>query len=314
MDSLILFYSRLIEHAIIPLIMLFFLFGLILLIKRHYLIQRENHFAHNIHEYAQNMAVVHMSGSASFYANLRHLLFRAMEESAHHILPHGHRLSWLWKKTKRQDWEQQMPELLGVIPPRLTSRIDKRIGIELLIHANEAERLLNKPSSQESMLNKITHFFDKAFGVMHGYRQLVSVLLENAGYLELHHERRPDFESMVAFSMLDNVTFRRIFPGISLETANSLLRSWHEIMIILGILGTFVGFFISFTDDSSVEIGIATAITSSIAGLTLGVIFLLLEKSFPDDDISENTLNLLEDTLDQVWNITILKDAKLKTA
>ena len=85
-------------------------------------------------------------------------------------------------------------------------------------------------------------------------------------------------------------------------------------MIILGILGTFVGFFISFTDESSVEIGIATAITSSIAGLTLGVIFLLLEKSFPDDDISENTLNLLEDTLDQVWNITILKDAKLKTA
>ena len=207
-----------------------------------------------------------------------------------------------------------MPELLGLIPTSLTSRIDKRIGIELLIHANEAERLLNKPSSQESILNKITHFFDKAFGVMHGYRQLVSVLLENAGYLELHHERRPDFESMVAFSMLDNVTFRRIFPGISLETANSLLRSWHEIMIILGILGTFVGFFISFSDESSVEIGIATAITSSIAGLTLGVIFLLLEKSFPDDDISENTLNLLEDTLDQVWNITILKDAKLKTA
>ena len=114
MDSLILFYSRLIEHAIIPLIMLFFLFGLILLIKRHYLIQRENHFAHNIHEYAQNMAVVHMSGSASFYANLRHLLFRAMEESSRHILPHGHRLSWLWKKTKRQDWDQQMPELLGI--------------------------------------------------------------------------------------------------------------------------------------------------------------------------------------------------------
>ena len=318
MGSVILLYSKLAVDVIIPLIILLFVFGLVLLLKRHYLIRRENHFAQNVNQYAQSMATVHLSGSGNFYSHLKHVLFQAMEDCTTYMKLPENRLTWLRKRTKSADWKRDMPNLAGsdlalIATLRLTARINKSIGVDLLVHAGEADRLLSEIEKSSSIRSSFANFLDKTCNISQGYRQIVSALLEYANYVDFQQYKQPDFSSIVVFSTINNKVFRRVFTGISFETANSLLRSWHEIMIILGILGTFLGFFISFSEHGSLETGIAMAITSSIVGLTLGVIFLLLEKSFPDDEVTDNTLSLLEDSMDQIWNVTTWKDTRVTT-
>ena len=75
-----------------------------------------------------------------------------------------------------------------------------------------------------------------------------------------------------------------------------------EIIIMFGILGTFIGFYVSFEGGGAIDSGVGVAMMSSIVGLTLGIFFMLLEKFLASDVTAIHTESMFKDSIELIWD------------
>ncbi len=88
---------------------------------------------------------------------------------------------------------------------------------------------------------------------------------------------------------------------MNFDSANSLLKSWSEILVMFGILGTFVGFFLALQSGEELKDGVSIAMVSSIVGMTLAVIFLIIEKTYTDEETAMSSVDIYKDSLELIW-------------
>ena len=70
---------------------------------------------------------------------------------------------------------------------------------------------------------------------------------------------------------------------------------------MFGILGTFVGFFLALQSGEELKDGVSIAMVSSIVGMTLAVIFLIIEKTYTDEETAMSSVDIYKDSLELIW-------------
>lgn len=308
MNSFIFLYSQAAESFLIPLIIVIFLIGLMILFKRHFLVKRENDFITLLHQRThEHVDRQYSREKVDGYSDvIRNIFQKAFDEFF--------RSKFMGVSLKLGADKKGGSGGSGLVPSGniaqknqdlVTVRLDKSIGIELIKNARNpidfivlmTEQKRQKLSTKFSLQN----FLDRRYHIDEGIQKIIDNTLAQSVYYNYEHSK-PNFLNIAGYSITNNPIFKKVWLGLSTDIANSLLRTWHEIIVMIGILGTFIGFFISFQSGGNLKLGVGVAITSSIVGMSLGILFMIIEKATPDEDISISSLEMLSTSLELIWN------------
>jgi len=307
-DSFIFWYSKIAENFLIPLIAITFFIGILILFKRHFLVKRENDFISLIHERTHE----HVDRSYSrekvdaYYDVVRNIFQKSFDEFFRSkFMGTTLQLNSTGNNKKDRKAETQNRESSNKNKDMVTVRIDKMVGVELINNARNpidfVVLLTEKRRQKFSTRFSLRNILDKRYKIDDGIQKIIDNTLKQAMYYHYDHSK-PNFLNIAEYSMSNNPIFKKIWLGLSTDIANSLLKTWHEIIVMIGILGTFIGFFISFQSGGNLKVGVGVAISSSIIGMSLGIIFMIIEKSTPDEDTSFHSLEMLTNSLELIWN------------
>ncbi len=308
MNSFIFWYSQAAESFLIPLIIIVFLVGLMILFKRHFLVKRENDFVSLIHQRTHEHVDRQYSKDnvESYYDVIRNIFQKSFDEFFRNkFMGTPLQLEGDSKSGRKKNSEASDKKTVAKNHDLVTVRLDKVVGIELIKNARSPidfiVLLTEKKRQKISTRFSLSSFMDKRYKIDDGIQKIVDNTLSQAMYYHFDHSK-PKFLNIAGYSISNNPIFKKVWLGLSTDIANSLLRTWHEIIVMIGILGTFIGFFISFQSGGNLKLGVGVAITSSIVGMSLGILFMILEKSTPDEDISMSSLEMLSNSLELIWN------------
>lgn len=307
MNSFIFWYSQAAESFLIPLIIVVFLIGIMILFKRHFLVKRENDFITLIHQRTHEHVDRQYSRDRveSYYDVIRNIFQKSFDEFFRSkFMGMSLQLDAEKKGGKKRKGASEK-KAVAKNQDLVTVRLDKVVGIELIKNARSPIDfiVLLTEKKRQKITNKfsLSNFMDQRYHIDDGIQKIVDNTLSQAMYYHYDHSK-PNFLNIAGYSISNNPIFKKVWLGLSTDIANSLLRTWHEIIVMIGILGTFIGFFISFQSGGNLKLGVGVAITSSIVGMSLGILFMLLEKSTPDEDISMSSLEMLSNSLELIWN------------
>lgn len=307
-EPFIYWYSQVAENLLIPLIAATFLIGVLILFKRHFLVKRENDFISLIHERTHEHVDRKYSREKveDYYDVVRNIFQKAFDENFRSkFMGTTLQLNSGKKNNKGNKKGSPNKNRKPKNQTMVTVRIDKMVGIELINNARNPIDfiiLLTEKSRQKfSTRFSLRNVLDRRYRIDDGIQKIIDNTLKQAMYYHYDHSK-PNFLNIAEYSISNNPIFKKVWLGLSTDIANSLLRTWHEIIVMIGILGTFIGFFISFQSGGNLKLGVGVAISSSIIGMSLGIIFMVLEKSTPDEDTSLNSLEMLTNSLELIWN------------
>ncbi|MBF0279148.1 MAG: hypothetical protein HQM13_15225 [SAR324 cluster bacterium] len=291
MNELILSYSKMVSgDVLVYLIIIAFFIGLVILFIRHYLVESEHRFATALHRRTHELI------------NQQYKEEKTKEFSE---------IVWYVLRKASSEREQietnAKKESAGPFASKDsgTSVSSGPFGGGKSKEASSKDAAALKSSQvkkpKPTFRQVFRAFWDERLSIEQGIQKIIENTLEQTMYYKLN-QAAPNFLNIATYAFTYNPYFQKILKFISVGTANSLLKTWHEILVMIGILGTFVGFFLAFSAGGDLKVGVTTAITSSIAGLTLGIAFMFIEKSFPDDETSLDSVEIFKDSLELIWN------------
>ena len=284
-ESLILLYSQFAGGFLIPMIVIAFLIGLIALFKRHYLVESEHRFATALHRRTHELIDLQYKEEKTkeFSEIVWYVLRKASSERE--------------KAAVKAPSPVKKEEKTGApFSGPFTESSQKEPSGTPALQTPQATKK-QKPTFRQV----IKSYFDEKYAIEQGIQKIIENTLEQTMYYKLN-QPAPNFLNIATYAFTYNPYFQKIWRFLTVETANSLLKTWHEILVMLGILGTFIGFFLAFQAGGDLKAGVTIAITSSIVGLSLGILFMFIEKSFTDDETSINSVEIFKDSLELIWN------------
>lgn len=305
-ENIILWYSILAGDVLIPLIVIAFIIGLLILFKRHYLVESEHQFATALHRRTHELIDLQYKEQKTkeFSEIVWYVLRKASSERDKVVggpTPKG---------TKKTDSEKSSPfsgSTASSGPFGGDSSSSPGSGpfgggsSDSKAAPDSLKKAVSSSKPKPTFKQVFKSYFDEKFAVEQGIQKIIDNTLEQTMYYKLSQDP-PNFLNIASYAFTYNPYFQRIWRSFTVDTANSLLKTWHEIIVMLGILGTFIGFFLAFQSGGDLKAGVSIAITSSIVGLTLGIGFMLIEKSFTDDETSMNSVEIFKDSLELIWN------------
>ncbi|MBF0287286.1 MAG: hypothetical protein HQM14_05655 [SAR324 cluster bacterium] len=308
-ENIVLWYSILAGDVLIPLIVIAFIAGLLVLFKRHYLVESEHQFAAALQKRTHELIDLQYKEQKTkeFSEIVWYVLRKASSERDKVVSTPTS------KPAKKSDSNSSGPFGGGASSnpssgpfgggassnpssgPFGGGASDSKASADSMKKAAGASK--QKPTFKQVFKS----YFDEKFAVEQGIQKIIDNTLEQTMYYKLSQDA-PNFLNIASYAFTYNPYFQKIWRSLTVDTANSLLKTWHEIIVMLGILGTFIGFFLAFQSGGDLKAGVSIAITSSIVGLTLGIGFMLIEKSFTDDETSMNSVEIFKDSLELIWN------------
>ncbi|MBT7153763.1 MAG: hypothetical protein HN945_15105 [Deltaproteobacteria bacterium] len=279
-----------------------------ILFKRHFLVKREHSFISLIHQRThEHVDRQYSRGKVDAYYDVIRNIFQKSFDEFFRSKFMGINLELDPEKKSRRKKKGTDPakSIVAKNQDLVTVRFDKSVGIELIKTARSPidfiVLLTEKKRQKFPTKFSLNNFLDKRYHIDDGIQKIIDNTLSQAMYYHYDHSK-PNFLNIAGYSISNNPFFKKVWLGLSTDIADSLLRTWHEIIVMIGILGTFIGFFISFQSGGNLKLGVGVAITSSIVGMSLGIIFMMIEKSTPDEDMSMNSLEMLSNSLEIIWN------------
>ena len=305
MESLVYWYSLIVGDILTPAIFVLFVVGLILLFKRHYLIESEHQFAVSLQkvvtDYIQEL--YKQKQTEEFSQIVWEILKQAHEKRRMHAEVAA-------KKSKQDKLAPAKSEAKlsesddgGTSNPFLRAEVRAtQPGASSDGSQDRFERPTFdlEPGKSKSEFSKIfVDYFDKRFEINKGVEQIIDNTLEQTIHCNWE-QPDPNFFNIASYAFTYNPYFKRVWK-LNFDSANSLLKSWSEILVMFGILGTFVGFFLALQSGEELKDGVSIAMVSSIVGMTLAVFFLIMEKTFTDEETAMSSVDIYKDSLELIW-------------
>ncbi|HIL87828.1 MAG TPA: hypothetical protein EYM25_03805 [Deltaproteobacteria bacterium] len=308
MESLVYWYSLVVGDILTPAIFVLFVIGSLLLFKRHYLVESEHQFAVSLQkgvtEYIQELYKKKQTLEFS------QIVWEILKQARENRRAYAEAAAAKPKKEKPDKAEpqptlspQESDSSADSSNPFL--RVEARAAFQASISDGKQSKFepptfdLESGKSKSGFSQKFTDYFDKRFKIENGIEQIIDNTLEQTIHCAWN-QPDPNFFNIASYAFNYNPYFKRIWK-LTFDSANSLLKTWSEILVMFGILGTFVGFFLALQSGEELKAGVSIAMVSSIVGMTLGVTFLLLEKSFTDDETAMTSVDIYKDSLELIW-------------
>ena len=141
---------------------------------------------------------------------------------------------------------------------------------------------------------------DQIFDIENGVTAIIDLTVDeikNQGY-----GRAPDYEIITHIALDDNPYFARTFKFFDSGNIVGVLFRAPFMIILIGIIGTFAGFYLALNQGGDIKSGASVAIISSLVGLPVSLLMDFINTWFPDEGRYRQAFNKYKVTLEMLFN------------
>lgn len=172
-------------------------------------------------------------------------------------------------------------------------------------HLNrKADVLLGKAqdSLEEKKLveRKSPALLDAMFDIENAVAAIIDLTV---GELKGHgYARAPEYDIIAGIALDNNPYFRGTYRIFDSEDVAGILDRAPFMIILLGIIGTFAGFFLALNQSGDIKSGAAVAIVSSLVALPVSLLMDYINTLFPDRSRYQQAFNKFKVSLEMLFN------------
>ena len=168
----------------------------------------------------------------------------------------------------------------------------------------QANILLDK--TQEDLVEKNLatgeqpKLLDRWFDMVEGTEAIIDLTtneVKDQGY-----GQAPDYEMISRIALDRNPHFGTTYKFFESEAIAGLLSRAPFMIILVGIIGTFAGFYLALSQGGDIKAGAAVAIVSSLVGLPTALMMEYINTLFPDQDRYQRAFNTYRVALELLFN------------
>ena len=187
---------------------------------------------------------------------------------------------------------------------RAKIREAEKIKIEARHLDRKADVLLGK--TQEELVEKDltdktpTKVLDRMFEIENGVAAIIDLTVDEIR--DQSYRRAPDYEIITQIALDENPYFARTFRFFDSEDIVGVLFRAPFMIILIGIIGTFAGFYLALSQGGDIKSGASVAIVSSLVGFPVSLFMEYLNTLFPDEGRYRQAFNKFKVTLEMLFN------------
>lgn len=162
----------------------------------------------------------------------------------------------------------------------------------------------------------IVHLINRMFLIEDGAKKLVETLKTRLKLMDAYADV-PDFRRTVAYSLSTNQYLEKAWGFIPVSGSGRVFQALPGLFIISGILGTFLGITLGLPELRTIDASnlaetketlsrfletMTFAMTSSVVGIVLSIVFTVLNSVLHLDSTRRRTLDRISGALDLLWH------------
>ena len=140
----------------------------------------------------------------------------------------------------------------------------------------------------------------EAFDIENGVAHIVDVTvdeLEEQDYIDT-----PDYDIITRIAFDNSPYFSNTFRYFDSEDVLAILHRTPFMIILVGIIGTFAGFYLALGQGGDIKSGAAVAIVSSLVGLPVSLLMDYINTLFPDKSRYQQAFKKYKEGLEILFN------------
>ena len=142
--------------------------------------------------------------------------------------------------------------------------------------------------------------FDDLFDIENGVAHIVDVTVDEVK--EQSYEETPDYDIVTRIAFDNSPYFSSTFKHFDSEDVLAILYRAPFMIILLGIIGTFAGFYLALGQGGDIKSGAAVAIVSSLVGLPVSLLMDYINTLYPDKSRYQQAFNKYKESLEILFN------------
>ena len=119
---------------------------------------------------------------------------------------------------------------------------------------------------------------------------------------EQSYEDKPEYEIITRIALDNNPYFSSTFKYFDSDDVVAILNRAPFMIILLGIIGTFAGFYLALGQGGNIKSGAAVAIVSSLVGLPVSLLMDYINTLYPDRSRYQKAFNKYRESLEILFN------------
>ncbi len=119
---------------------------------------------------------------------------------------------------------------------------------------------------------------------------------------EQSYGHTPDYEIITHIALDNNPYFANTYKFFDSEDIANILNRAPFMIILLGIIGTFAGFYLALAQGGDIKSGAAVAIVSSLVGLPVSLLMDYINTLFPDRSRYQQAFNRYKVSIEILFN------------
>ena len=188
----------------------------------------------------------------------------------------------------------------------LRAKIKEAEKLKLKSHQLDTQANILLEKTQEDLVDKnlVTgeqpKLFDRWFDMVDGTEAIIDLTtneVKDQGY-----GQAPDYEMISRIALDRNPHFGTTYKFFESETIGGILARSSFMVILIGIIGTFAGFYLALAQGGDMKAGAAVAIVSSLVGLPTALLMEYINTLFPDQDRYQRAFNTYKVALELLFN------------
>lgn len=188
----------------------------------------------------------------------------------------------------------------------LRAKIKEAEKLKLQSHHLDTQANILLEKTQEDMVEKnlVTgeqpKLFDRWFDMVEGTEAIIELTTNEVK--EQGYGQAPDYEMISRIALDRNPHFGTTYKFFESEAIGGILARAPFMIILIGIIGTFAGFYLALELGGDIKAGAAVAIISSLVGLPTALLMEYINTLFPDQDRYHRAFNTYKVALELLFN------------
>jgi len=141
---------------------------------------------------------------------------------------------------------------------------------------------------------------DDMFDIENGVAHIVDVTVDEVK--EQNYEDTPDYDIVTRIAFDNSPYFSSTFKYFDSEDVLAILYRAPFMIILVGIIGTFAGFYLALGQGGDIKSGAAVAIVSSLVGLPVSLLMDYINTLYPDKSRYQQAFNKFKESLEILFN------------
>ena len=141
---------------------------------------------------------------------------------------------------------------------------------------------------------------DDMFDIENGVAHIIDVTVDEVK--EQNYEETPDYDIVTRIAFDNSPYFSTTFKYFDSEDVLAILYRAPFMIILVGIIGTFAGFYLALGQGGDIKSGAAVAIVSSLVGLPVSLLMDYINTLYPDKSRYQQAFNKYKESLEILFN------------